>query len=43
MIFGIISTTNTLFVFVVVQSVYGSDVEPENSISKMQATGSSET
>ena len=41
--FWVISTANTLLEFVVVQSVCGFDVVPENSISKVQATGSSET
>jgi hypothetical protein len=41
--FGIISTTNTLLGFVVVESVFGSDVAPENFITKVQVTGSPET
>ena len=41
--FGVISTKDILLGFVAVQSVYGFEVEQENSISKVQATGSSET
>jgi hypothetical protein len=41
--FGIISTTDTFLGFVVKQSVYRSDVAPENSGLKLQGTGLSET
>jgi hypothetical protein len=41
--FGVIFTKDSLLGFVAVQSVYGSEVAQENSISKVQATGLSET